>query len=60
LIIFHGDPEELLLRVRGFVDNFFGCGYCREHFLEAEIQWVWMVWNLRCWENAGKMLGKWN
>ncbi|CAL1141548.1 unnamed protein product, partial [Cladocopium goreaui] len=27
--------EELLLRVRGFVENFFGCGYCREHFLEA-------------------------
>ncbi|CAK9095531.1 unnamed protein product [Durusdinium trenchii] len=27
--------QELLVRVRGFVDHFFGCSYCREHFLEA-------------------------
>eukprot|EP00434_Breviolum_minutum_P044422 symbB.v1.2.039675.t1/scaffold6718.1/size16016/1 len=27
--------EDILLHIRGFVDHFFGCDYCREHFLEA-------------------------
>ena len=24
-----------MARIRGFVENFFGCSYCRAHFLEA-------------------------
>ena len=31
------DSQDLLLHIRGFVDHFFGCDYCREHFLEAPI-----------------------
>ena len=36
-VIFHCGTslEDILLRIRGFVDHFFGCDYCREHFLEA-------------------------
>ena len=27
--------QDLLARMRGFVAFFFGCDYCRDHFLEA-------------------------